>query len=504
MKLLTASTRALVALLLSLQSLAAGAFDADRFSRMIERGMADWQIPGLVAAVIEDGEVVFARGFGSTAVEGGAAVTAATPFANASTTKAMVAAGLLMLVDEGRLELDAPVIEWLPELHLGDPALAPQLTLRDLLAHRTGMPSTDFLRFMQAMSTEEQLARLRYIDPAAPPRSRLIYQNTMYELLGLILERVTGQFWGDFLAERLWGPIGMTDTVARRGDIPADRSFAQPHDVFDGSVRAVEFSRPPGEPNPAGSAWSTVSDMARWAQFLLRGGVTENGDRLLTEAAFNAWFEPAQLAAPSDFYPVVALSKPRWRSYALGWFQQDLFGQRIDFHTGSLAGLVAIIGLDRDAQRAVVVMANRDHAELRHALLLEALDPTPESERRDWHREVFDLYRGLRDEQEKKWLELGRARIANLPPSLAADAYAGRYSSQAWGRLEVQQRGDIWMLISEGGDTLPVTHWHGDLFLVQHPDWHYGEFLQFTITAAGDISSLSLFGLEFLREAVDE
>jgi CubicO group peptidase (beta-lactamase class C family) len=494
----TPASRLLVALALCLLVPLASAFDAARYTGIVERGMADWQVPGLAVAVVEDGAVAYARGFGTTALDGGVAVDVDTPFANASTTKAMVAAGILMLVDEGRLALDVPVIEYLPQLHFADPALTQQVTLRDLLSHRTGMPSTDFLRFMQGMTAGEQMAQLRFIDPVAAPRSRLIYQNTQYEIAALVLERVTGRHWGDFLAERLWAPIGMRDTFAKRGDIPAGRPFAMPHDVFDGKPRAVEFSRPPQEPNAAGSAWSTIADMARWAQFLLRGGVTEDGQRLLSAEAFATWFEPNQLAAPEDFYPVVKLTQPRWRSYALGWFQQDFAGQRIDFHTGSLAGLVAIIGLDRDAGRAVIVMANRDHAELRHALLWEALDPAPEAARRDWHGEVLALYRDQQAQADAKWEAQQASRLAGVPASLPAADYVGLYESTAWGELRIEPSAGGLQLLSRNR-RLSLSHWHADLFLASHPDWHKGRFLRFSITPAGEVEALEFAGYRFDR-----
>lgn len=490
-------------LLLCLLAATAQGFDGERFAAIVERGMADWQVPGLAVAVIEEGEVVFARGFGTTALEDGAPVDAHTPFANASTTKAMVAAGVLMLVDDGVLSLDAPVIRWIPELHLADPALTQQLTLRDLLAHRTGLPSTDVWTFYQGMPLDEQLRRLRQIQPEAPPRTRLIYQNTMYELAGLVIERASGRPWEAFLAERLWGPVGMDETFAYRGRIPPGRPHALPHGVFDGEVRRMDFSLPADLPDAAGSVWSTVSDMARWARFLLRGGVTEDGARLLSEDAFAAFFEPQQLATPEDFYPVVELTKPQWRSYALGWFQQDYLGRRIDFHTGSLNGLVAIFGLDRAAERAVIVMANGDHAELRHALLWEVLDPTPVAERRDWHAEVLALYRAREAEAEAAWDRIRAARRPDAPPTLPLDAYSGRYRSAAWGDVEIRRAGPAFELRT-GARRYGLTPWHGDVFLLTHHDWNRGDFVHFTITPDARVGALRIFESAFERLEEDD
>lgn len=477
--------------------------DVDRYESQIKRGMEDWQIPGLATAVIEDGEVVYARGFGQTEMENGSPVTVDTPFAIASTTKAMLVAGLLKQVDEGAITLDDPVVQWLPELRFADPALAAELTLRDLLAHRTGMPSTDFLRFFQGMLIDEQMARLAFIPPVTQPRTRVIYQNTMYELAGIILERLTGQFWGDYLEASFWGPLEMDSTAAFRGRLAEGVAYAQPHDVFDGELRRVGNSRPPDEANAAGSVWSTVSDMTRWAQFLLRGGVTASGERLISEEAFSEWFEPAQLARPDDFYPVTRLTRPRWRSYALGWFQNDFVGRRIDFHTGSLSGLVAILGLDRDANRAVVVFANRDHAELRHALLWHALDPTPVAQRRDWHREVWDLYQSIREEDDAQWQEQVAGRIQDAPAPLPLEDYAGLYESDAWGPLVVETDSDGARLLSRSRE-FSLRHWHSNTFLAEYPDWQRGMFVEFRLAPDGTVSAVEMRNMTFARQTAED
>jgi CubicO group peptidase (beta-lactamase class C family) len=153
----------------------------------------------------------------------------------------MVAAGLLMLVDEERIALDDLIIEHLPELHFADPGLERQLTIRDLLAHRTGLPSTDYWAFLQAMPLAEQIRRLRFVAAVEPPRTRLIYQNTMYELAGEIIDRVTGQHWDRFLSERLWQPIGMRDTVATRGAIPDRLAHVLPHKLVGGKLVPADW-----------------------------------------------------------------------------------------------------------------------------------------------------------------------------------------------------------------------------------------------------------------------
>ena len=213
----------------------------------------------------------------------------------------MVVAGILMLVDEEKLSLDDLIIKHIPELHFADPALTQQLMVRDLLAHRTGLPSTDIWTFLQGMPLDEQLSRLSTVKSEAPARTRLIYQNTMFEIAGLLIERISGQRWHDFLTERLWHPIGMLETYGERGQISNEQSHVTPHMYFDDRLSVPKWDFPDDMADAAGSVWSSIHDMSLWAQFLLRGGVTEAGNRLISEAGIKQMFEPHQLASPEDF-----------------------------------------------------------------------------------------------------------------------------------------------------------------------------------------------------------
>ncbi|MEM8942086.1 MAG: serine hydrolase [Pseudomonadota bacterium] len=485
---------------LSMCVTSARAIELERFEQDIERGMVAWQIPGVAVAVVEDGKSTFAKGFGSAGLEDAPDVTTDTFFINASTTKAMVATGMLLLVEEGKVDLDDAAIDYLPEVHFADPALTPQITIRDLLTHRTGLPSTDFWTFNQGMALADQLPRLRHVEPVAAPRERKIYQNTMYELAGLVIERVSGEAWEDFLTRRLWRPIGMR-TVGTRNDLPQGAPRAQPYDVFDGEVRKVNHSLRGEVSDAAGSAWSSVEDMVLWIEFLLRGGVTERGQRLLSAAALEEMFTPQQLVNKRDYYPTAALTRPNWISYGLGWYQQDFQGHKIDYHTGSLNGATAIVGLDREAGRGMVMLANRGGAELRHALLWSVMDEGDTAPPRDWVGEVTDLYRKRSQERARKREELEAGRL-DVPPSLPLEAYAGSYNSARGGPLAVLHQGDALQLNTQVR-TYRLTPWHSEIFLLMHEDWANPSYARFSLTPAGTVDGLEAFGLEFERLEVE-
>lgn len=473
-------------------------FDADRLSAFTEQGMELWHVPGMSVAVVTANETIFQKGFGVTAIKGGSPVDEHTQFAIASTTKAMVVAGILMLVDEEKLSLDDPIVKYIPELRFHNPVHSRELSIRDLLAHRTGLPSTDFWTFFQSMPLDEQIERLQTVERAAPIRTRLIYQNTMFEIAGLLIERLSGQQWHHFLTERLWHPIGMLETYGARGLARPEQSQATPYLYQDDKLKVAEWDFPAEYADAAGSVWSSIHDMSLWAQFLLNDGVTATGDRLISEEGISQMFEPTQLSSPGDFYPTVKLTQPNWRSYGLGWFQQDFQGRKIDFHTGSLSGLIAIIGLDRANQKAVIVLGNRDHAEMRHALLWEVMDESQVDNRRDWNQEIFDLYAQGNEKSDSEWKETREKRLKKTRLSLPADAYAGTYRSAKMGDIQVEVSGRK-LTMKTIRVEFEMSHWQNDTFLVEYKQWEMREFATFNISPKASITSVDVFGETFDR-----
>jgi hypothetical protein len=238
--------------------------------------------------------------------------------------------------------------------------------------------------------------------------------------------------------------------------------------------------------------------MSLWARFLLNDGVTESGEQLLSDDAIAAMFEPTNLSSRDDFYPTTELTNPNWRSYGLGWFQQDFQGRKIDFHTGSLSGLIALIGLDRAGGKGIVVLGNRDHAEMRHALLWHAMDATPARNQRDWNQEIAELY-ALRDEEAaERDAEIDASRLEGTQPALPIADYVGSYEHPAFGVFEVNE-GDDGLELAIGATPFALTHWHLDTFTINHDAWDWRAFIHFAIDEKGRVGGLSVLGEDFTR-----
>jgi len=458
------------------------------FDAYVSRAMDAWEVPGLAVAVVKDGRLAFSRGYGLRELGTGAPVDSETLFAVGSTTKAITAAAVGMLVDEGALGWDDRVVEHLPWFRLHDPWVTREVRVRDLLTHRAGLGNADFLWYEQDAGTREIVERLRHVEPAYSLRAGFVYQNIMYAAAGELVEAVSGTGWEAFVRTRVFEPLGMDRSVTSLVEAERSSNVATPHDEVDGTLVAIENA----SVDPvaaAGSIWSSVEDMSSWLAFLLRGCQTQEGEALLEPATCEELFAPQQIVR-DGFYPTTRLTRPHWTTYGLGWFQHDYEGRKVDFHTGSIDGMVAIAGLIREEGIGVYVLGNRDHAELRHALMYRVFDLYDDEAPRDWSAELSDLYGELAARQDSI-AQAGRAeRVTGTEPSLPLERYAGAYVDPLYGTVTIA-RDDDGLRATYGRLTGVLEHWHYDTFRVSwDARWRGTLLLSFVLDADGSVSRI--------------
>ncbi|HEX6199875.1 MAG TPA: serine hydrolase [Thermoanaerobaculia bacterium] len=476
----------------------AAAFDA-----YAAEAREDWGVTGLAVAVVRDGEVLLAKGYGVREL-GGQPVDEHTLFAIGSTTKAMTAALLGQLVAAGELDWDDPVEERLPGFRLHDPYASREVTVRDLLTHRAGLGNADLLWYGADRTREEILAKLALVEPAYSFRGGYVYQNLMYAAAGELAARVAGAPWEELVDERLFEPLGMDRTAPTLALAGTRDNVASPHHEIDGEVRVIE-NEPVDPVAPAGSVWSSVSDLSRWLRMLLAEGRWE-GAQVLAEETVAELLHPQTVLRRDGFYPVARLTDPHWITYGLGWFQQDYRGRMVHFHTGSIDGMSAIVGLVPEAELGIAVLANLDHAELRHALLWRAIDTfTGADEARDWSAEVKELYDGLEDEAETRESEALAERVGETEPSLPAAGYAGAYAHPLYDEVEVREEDGRLRLLAGPRRTADLEHWHYDTFRAHWDrEWQGSTLVTFALGPDGEPARLWLMGLGFERVPDEE
>ncbi len=467
------------------------------FDAYVESSRKLYQVPGLAVTVVKDGKVILKKGYGVQQLGSANQVDAQTLYACASTTKAMTATCMGMLVDEGKIKWDDPVINYLPEFQLFDPYVTRELKIRDLFTHNSGVGNADFLWTIMDIPSDEVLAKMKMVEPSYSLRSSFIYQNIFYLAAGKVIEKVSGTPWEVFIQKRIFEPLNMTRTFPLLSQVK-DANQSQPHYWVDGKITVITRTSADAI-GPAGSVWSCVDDMGKWALCMLDSS-KYNGGKLLKAATWNELFKPQVMVTESQFYPTAQLTKPTWTTYGLGWFQQDYKGKKVNFHTGSLAGETAIHGQLPSEKLAIYIFGNLDHAEVRHALMFKAFDHFALGGTRDWSTDFFNLYKKLNEagEQEEKKQEL--TRVIGTKPSQAIANYAGTYTSPLYGELVVTLQDNSLLINMNNTAKASLNHWNYDSFRGYYDKRWWGQTTaSFSIDSKGKISSVVIEGMEFTK-----
>jgi CubicO group peptidase (beta-lactamase class C family) len=475
---------------------------ARQLDAYVAKAVKDWNVAGLAIAVVWHDRVVFAKGYGVREIHEPAPVDTQTLFAIASTSKAMTVAALGMLVDEGKLRWDDPVTKYLPEFEMYDPWVTRELTVRDLLTHRAGLPSTDFLWTSGDTSRREIMHRVRFAPPSYSFRAGYTYQNVMFLVAGMVVEAASGMTWDDFIRTRLFAPLAMSRSVTSLREAQTQSDVASPHWIDGDSLRVIGNSTADGI-GPAGGVWSSVADMAKWVRFLLDTGRVK-GRSLLSQPTWEEIFRPQQvIPSGGRGSPPVRLSQPHWRTYGLGWFQQDYRGHQVDFHTGSLNGMIAIAGLIREAGLGVYVLGNTDHRELRHALMLKVFDLFLGYPARDWSSELLALYEADDARADSARQRAEARRVPDTHPSLPLERYAGTFADSLYGTVRVTaEDGSLRLHVGASQDGT-LEHWQFDTFHARWDDWWRGaSTVSFIVEPSGSPDRLEIGGHTLRRVRV--
>ncbi|NDA61571.1 MAG: serine hydrolase [Chitinophagia bacterium] len=468
------------------------------FDNYVQNAIRDWQIPGLAIAVVKDGKVKFKKTYGVRSLNTNEKVDNETLFACASTTKAMTALAMGILVDQGKVQWDDKVAKYIPHFKLSDPFVTADIRVRDLFLHNSGLGNTDFLWTFDDVSGDEIIRRMQFVEPSYGYRAGFIYQNIFYHMAGKVIEEVSGMSWANFVTKHIFLPLGMTHTQALHSWIRST-NVSMPHFVIENKV--TEILKDTADRIPAaGSVNSTIDDIVLWMQCMIDSS-KYNGGRLVSEKTWITLLQPQTFVTEEGFYPTAQITKPHFTTYALGWFQQDYKGEKLNFHTGSLSGEIAIHGQIPDKKVGVYIFANLDHAEARHALMLKALDVYALGETKDWEKEFYVLYKNIHDKKEAAEKAIYDKRVLNTSPSKSLDQYAGLYKNNLMGSIEIKlENGQLVANNVKLGKGI-LQHFNYDSFLiVWNHKWQSKIGIQFILSPLGDVKSLNLGEYSFQKQ----
>jgi CubicO group peptidase (beta-lactamase class C family) len=471
------------------------------FDAYVQAGLKLWQTPGMSIAVVKDGRVVFKKGYGVAEVGKPGAFSTSTLSICASTTKAMTAVCMGMLVDEGKVKWTDKVSDIYPALKLYDNYANSEITVKDLFTHNTGLGNADWL-WVEGTPLDSIIYKMRLIKPAYSFRSSFTYQNLMYMVAGEVIHTVSGKPWNEFITQRIFAPLGMTHTYPSYSASINEPSHITPHFLYgDTVVKPIKYIEVKGV-DAAGAVWSCADDINKWMICLL-DSTKVNGTRLLKPETYRALFTPQSMVTPEEFYPTARVTKPHWTTYGLGWFQEDYHGKMVNFHTGSLDGAVAICGLINDEHFGIYIFSNLDHTELRHALMYKAMDLWVFNDNStDWSDSMHTMYKGIHNEGAKREKEFEAGRVLNTHPSLALKDYTGTFSDELYGDAWIRLSGDSLILSFPNNIHVALSHWHYDTFLARFEyEWMGKDWLVFRFNAEGKISGFSFMGMEYGKKA---
>lgn len=470
------------------------------FDDYVNKALKDWEVPGVAIAIVKDDKIVLAKGYGTRELGKSLPVDERTLFAIGSSSKAFTAAALAMLVDEGKVKWEDPATKYLPGFQLYDPYSTRELTVADLLSHRSGLTRGDMLWYASANDRGEILRRIRFLKPSWSLRSRFGYQNVMFLAAGEIIPAITKKTWDDFVRERIFVPLGMKDSSTSIRSFANSNNVATPHSRIDDKVRVVAW-RNIDNIAPAGSINSNVVDMAQWVRLNLGGGVYQE-KRLLSTGAIKEMHSPQtiiRLEGPMErLYP-----EAHFLTYGLGWFLSDYQGRKVVEHGGAIDGMRAEVAMMPEEKLGVVVLTNLHGTILPQALMYRIFDFYRGVPERDWSATMLKTVKGLEEQGKAAEKKAEAERVKGTTPSLAIDKYAGKYQSEMYGETKVDLENGKLVVRFGPNFTGDLEHWHYDTFRVKWRDPMQGKgFANFRLNAAGKIDQLNIEGLsEFTRAA---
>jgi CubicO group peptidase (beta-lactamase class C family) len=444
--------------------------DLDAF---VAQSMKTFGPPGMTVAIVEDGKVALTKGYGIRSIETGGAVDAHTVFPIGSETKAFTSAALAILVDDGKLKWSDKVVDRLPGFQMYDPYASANMTIRDLLTHRSGLGlgEGDLMIVPSTTRTRADIVHaLRFLKPVTGFRESFAYDNILYIVAGALVEAVSGQSWEDFVHTHIFAAVGMKDAMTAY-DKHAANGVAL-HARTDGPIRGVGpqhiLARGLDSPAvaPAGSINASAADMALWMQVQLARGKLPNGGRLFSEEQAAQMWKPV-VVVPADAFSVsLSAITPKFQDYALGWFVEDYHGHTIAEHTGAVLGAVAALYLIPEKNAGVAVMINSEDGASRRAVAFHVLDHYLGLPDQGWNVKLKTIVDGMVAEGEKQMKASPEQVKPNDKSSLPIAAYAGVYSDPWYGTATISSRnGGLWLRFDKTPDMeAPLAHMADDTF----------------------------------------
>jgi CubicO group peptidase (beta-lactamase class C family) len=459
----------------------------DGLDGFVEQVMKDWHVPGLAVAIVKDGKIVLAKGYGYRDRTKGLKVTPDTLFAIGSCSKAFTATAMAMLVEEGKLDWDKPLRDYLPDFRLSDDYATEHMRPRDLLTHQSGLPPHDLVWYASPLSRREIYERLRYLEPSKPLHAKFQYNNLMFMTAGVLIERVSGLSWEEFVRRKILEPLAMKTSNFSVNDSQKMADYSLPYAEKKGEASEIPF-RNIDAIGPAGSINSSVNEMANWLSLQLNKGKF-NGRQLISEKSLGEVYTPQIVGAGGD----LKYDESFYSSYAMGWGVTSYRGHPVLGHFGGIDGFTSSVRFLPKDQLAVVVLTNSD-SPASHLIGANAVERMLGLSETPWAQRAKDDLAKSREAQAKAKTEEEAKRKKDTKPTLDLKNYTGQFENAAYQTLTITQEGEQ-LKFDLHGLTGGLKHYHYDVFQLADEiiaEAFAGIKVTFLMNGAGEIDRVSV------------
>lgn len=471
-------------------------FITDSLDTYVNRGLQQWQIPGVAVLVIKDGQIVVAKGYGVKELGTNDKVDANTLFMIGSNTKAFTGTALALLEQDGKLNLEDKVVKYLPDFKMKDEWVTQHLNLLDIVSHRMGFETFqgDFMYWTSDLTADEVIQKFGMLTPKYDFRTKYGYTNAGYAIAGKVIEKVSGLTWAEFVKEKIFKPLEMDRTVPLSVDFMKAENIARPHTFVDGKMSVIPI-QDIDNLAPCGSIGSSINDLSHWIIAQLDSGKYNKQNVI----PFSAIQKTRQLLSIQRRvrHPY---NETHYSLYGMGWAFQDYEGREMIMHTGGVNGFVTSVTLIPEEKLGIVVLTNTDQNPFFQSLKWEIIDAYLGLPYRNYDS---TFYAGFikRQEANNKWLKEVRDSVAmKIKPELSLSEFEGKYKHEVYGFAELKKVSDKLELTLEHHSKLKglLEYLGNNRFLCTYSDPTYGiKVFPFEIEN-GKVKSFDLYVDDFI------
>lgn len=438
--------------------------DTKPLDKYFAQALSDWEVPGMAIAIVKDGEMIFAKGYGVLEEGKKKKVDEHSMFAIASNTKAFVSAALAHLVWEKKISWNDQVVKHLPYFELYDAYSTHETTLRDILSHRVGLGSYsgDVIWYKSEYRAEDVIKHVKYVPQAYSYRAGFGYSNLMFITAGEVIKSVTGMPWDEFVERHFLMPLDMNRTVTSVHKLAGMKNVASPHKTIEGKITPIPFAAWDNS-GAAGGIISNVEDLSKWMILQMNNGLSGADTLFSPNSQVDMW-------TPHNNYRISLSSQKNipskhFSGYGLGWGLSDYAGRKMVSHGGAYDGMYSRITMIPEEKVAVVVLTN-SMTSISTPITMKAIDVLLGVGERDWSKEALPRTKKYAEYKRERVAKKVAAREADTKPTLPLEAYTGNYYDPMYGAARV--------IIEDGHlvlDFAPAPHLKSDL-----SHWHYDTF----------------------------